>query len=170
MYVLRRTDTKPGHGPQWVRLLSLDQFGVAVTYEWSEEVPGGAGDAFETLIEVRGPWRRAPVYALAADWNVALDSDRPAFEASRRELFSLRARNIDTFYADYLLRRVNDHSQYTVVGLYGDRPGLDLARGHAAVRKWASANPPSKWGAREVGSMEAFQIAGHGGMFGGRDD
>ncbi len=165
MYVLRRIDSRPSRGPQWLRLLSLDQFGVGVTFEWSEELPGAAGDVFETLLEVRGRWPGPVGYTVVADWMVAVDSDRVAFEESRRELFSLKVRSIDAFYADFLLRRLNDHSQYTVLGLYGNREGLDQARRHPAIAKWARANPATKWGAREVRGVEAFQVAGRGGMF-----
>jgi len=165
MYVLRRIDTRPSHGPQWLRLLSLDQFGVGLTLEWSEELPGGAGDVFETLFEVHGRWRGSVGYAIAADWSVALDGNRVAFEESRRELSSLRARHVDAFYAGYLLRRVNDHSHYTALGLYGTRAGLDEARSQAAIAKWVEGNPPAKWGAREVSAAQAFQVAGRGGLF-----
>jgi hypothetical protein len=168
MYVLRRSDNKPSRAQQWLRLLSLDQFGVGLTVEWSEEVPGAAGDVFETLFEVRGRWQGPLAFALSADWVVPLDSDRVAFEESRRELFSLRVRHSDTFYAEYLLRRVNDHSQYAALGLYGNRAGLDQACNHPAIRKWERANPAAKCGAREATGWESFQIAGGGSIFGGR--
>ena len=75
----------------------------------------------------------------------------------------LRVGAIETFSVDYLLRRLDDANRLTVLGLYGNREGLDLARGHPEIVAWAKANPAAGWGATDESGMKLFRIASSDG-------
>ena len=109
---------------------------------------------------MRGRWAARPAVAVYADWVLAPNGDHAGFEQSRRDLFELRGQHIDGFFVDYLLRRVNDPHRFTVLGLYGDRAGLDLARSHPEIQAWAQSNTPTQWGARDETGMRLFRVAG----------
>jgi len=117
------------------------------------------GEVFEVVDITRGPWSGPPRFGIAADWVVAPDGDPAAFVASRRALFALRVAHIPSFHTDYLLSRIDDPGRYTVLGLYGDEQGLELARGHPSIRRWAEANSPAQCGARDVSGVHLFRIA-----------
>ncbi len=157
MFVLRRSGRNLGAGADRLVLEPLDGDGVAVIFAWSETVAPGA-DAFEILFDVGGRWRAAPRFAVFADWQVAPDGDAVGFRQSRFDLFTLRVGTIEVFCVDYLLRRVDDANRLTVLGLYGTREGLDLARGHPQIVAWAKAHPPARWGASDVSGMKLFRI------------
>ena len=158
MYVRRKLGAPVPGGSRSIRLIPLGAETTPVTYGFGVD-PVGAGDIFELVDETRGAWPEAPRFAITADWIVAPGGDPAGFEASRLVLFALRREHIASFHADYLLRRIADRSRYTVFGLYGDEEGLDLARGHAAIRTWAEANPPSRWGARDASGVHRFRVA-----------
>ena len=159
MRVLRRADDGRAAGLKWLRLLPLDRSGVGILFEWRADPPPDIGDVFEIAAEVGGRWTGSPGFAVYADWAVAPEGDRAAFENSRRALFSLRADNIDTFHTDYLLRRADNENRLTVLGLYGDEAGVDLARGHPEIQEWAQANAPAQWGARDVSGLKLYRVA-----------
>jgi hypothetical protein len=157
-FVSRRIGDDLKRGPNSVVLRPLDGTGPPTAFTWSAALPDGPGDHFESRFAVHGRWRAPPGFAVSADWLVAKGGDRAGFEESRLALFNLRIDAIGAFCVDYLLRRVDDPMRFTVLGLYGDRAGLDLARSHREIQSWATSNPASKWGVRDEGGMKLFTV------------
>ena len=162
MFVLRRSGNHLEAGADRLLLEPLAGDGVMTSFEWSEAVDP-AGDAFGVVFDVGGHWREPPRFAVCADWRIAPDGDVSGFQRSRFDLFMLRVGAIEAFSVDYLLRRFDDANRLTVLGLYGNRESLDLARDHPEIVAWAKSNPASRWGAADEGGMKRFRIASANG-------
>lgn len=150
----------PEGADRWVRLAALWPPGRDVAYAWTDAAPGADCVAFEAIVETRGPLPVRPAFGITADWLVAPGGDVAGFIASREALFALRTEHIPVFHTDWLLRRVGEPNRFTVLGLYGDRFGLDQARGHPAIAAWNAANPAAAFGARDEHGVSLFEISG----------
>ena len=118
------------------------------------------GEPFRLLVEVTGRWMGAPSYAVFAEWQVANHARAAAFEESRRRLFELRRQHLVTFAYDWLLCRLDRDDRYLVLGLYGDEEGLQLARGHPEIQRFAQAHPAGEYTATDVSGMHFFRVEG----------
>jgi hypothetical protein len=168
LYVVRHEFTKdrePGLKSglrSSLRLLSLDEPTVMVrfdTYDSEEEARKGGVDLYDLLFEVKGTWMAPPTHAVFAEWDIA-DSRRIGdFIESKRKLFELRRRVLDTFAYDWLLRRVGIEGRYVILGLYGDEEGATrLCCEHPEIHRFIQDNPSGDFAARDLTGLRCFLV------------
>ncbi len=120
---------------------------------------GGSGEAYEHLLEVKGPWVSSPTHAVFAEWQIIDLSKAMAFEESRRQLFELRRQVLPTFALDWLLGHLGNPRRYLVLGLYGDKEGATrLCREHPMIRQFAATRPPANYTASDLTGLRWFRI------------
>ena len=132
--------------------------GEMTTYSFFAEPPIG-GEVFEVVAQVRGAWREPPGFAIFADWQVDEPAYCRAFEESRLTLFALRQQAIPSFHTDWLMRRPDLPGRYLVLGLYGERDGLQASREHPTIVTWASEHSADALTARDLHGARQYEIA-----------
>jgi hypothetical protein len=125
------------------RVLALRFIGGGTGFAAFDQAPQGvSAEAFELILETRGPFLRAPTHAVWAEWRLDGTADVSAFRARAEGLFETRRQNIESFVLDWLLKSVDDENLLLVIGLYTSEEGArNLSRGHPAVATFAAANP-----------------------------
>jgi hypothetical protein len=124
-----------------------------------------SNEVYRTVVMVPGSWSKEPRFAAFAEWRLQEEFRASAFIENRKQLFELRARHIETFHADWLLQHVDDSSRYLVLGLYAAASGLEQARGHEDIRRFAQANPPALLTASDIYGVRNLDMVARAGKW-----
>lgn len=115
-------------------------------------------DIYQNLFKVSGNSEDNPGFLIYAEWELEDPKKIDAFIKSRETLFNLRQKLLPSFSFDILTKHMNTSNQYLILGFYKDEEGLEQARNHPDIKKWATGNSASHFSAKDLFAPRRFII------------
>lgn len=115
-------------------------------------------EIYQSLFKITGESEENPGFLIYAEWKLEDSTKINAFIKSRRTLFKLRQKLLPNFSFDILTKHLNKTNQYLILGFYKDETGLEQARNHPEIKKWAIGNSASHFSAKDLFSPKRFII------------